>query len=90
MLKGLQMNSLLLKNRPEDASPEEFKKAWDNSGYVFEALWKTITEWMKENETIRKNDFDCPNHYARLAFQAGLNESLERVIGLLPPSAKPN
>lgn len=83
------MNSLLLKNRPEDASPEDFKKAWENGSYVFEALWKTLLEWQRESKTIKKDDFDCPNHYAKLAFQAGMLEAIDRVIDLLPPSAKP-
>lgn len=83
------MNHQLLNNRPKDSSPEEFKKAWDNSSYVFEALWKTLNEYIAENDKVRKDDFSCPNHYAKLAYQAGLIEAYTKVITLLPASAKP-
>jgi len=83
------MNSNLLQNRHSTASKEEFQKAWDNAGFVLEALWKTLVDWQEENNKVRKDDFDCPNHYARLAYQAGYIKALSDVIGLLPDSAKP-
>lgn len=83
------MNSQLLKNRPKDSSAADFEKAWDNSGYVLEALWKTIEQFAKENEKVSKSDFDCPNHYARLAYQAGMNNAYWTIISMLPQSAKP-
>jgi hypothetical protein len=83
------MNKLLLNNRPSDSTPEEFKKAWDNSGYVFEALYKTLESFIAQNEDVKKDDFDCPNHYAKLAYQAGLNQAWKQVLDMLPESAKP-
>jgi hypothetical protein len=83
------MNSNLLRLRPKDSSPEEFKKAWDNSGYVLEALYKLLEEQMATNNKVNKDDFDCPNHYAKLAYQAGYSNALEMVKDLLPASAKP-
>lgn len=83
------MNKLLLDNRPSDSTPEEFKKAWENSGYVMEALYKTLQGFIAQNEEVKKDDFDCPNHYAKLAYQAGLNKAWKQVIDMLPESAKP-
>jgi hypothetical protein len=83
------MNKVLLDNRPQDSSPEEFKKAWDNSGYVLEALWKTLGAFIEQNNEVKKDDFDCPNHYAKLAYQAGLNKAWKQVMDMLPESAKP-
>jgi len=83
------MNKLLLNNRPSDSTPEEFKKAWDNSGYVFEALYKTLESFIAQNEDVKKDDFDCPNHYAKLAYQAGLTQAWKQVLDMLPESAKP-
>lgn len=83
------MNKVLLDNRPQDSSPEEFKKAWDNSGYVLEALWKTLNAFIEQNNEVKKDDFDCPNHYAKLAYQAGLNKAWKQVMDMLPESAKP-
>ena len=83
------MNKTLLNNRPEGASEDEFKKAWDNNSYCLEALWKTLDAWVSENAKVKRDDFDCPNHYARLAYQAGYLEAMQRVIDLFPLSAKP-
>ena len=83
------MNKVLLDNRPQDSSPEEFKKAWDNSGYVLEALWKTLNAFIEQNNEVKKDDFDCPNHYAKLAYQAGLNKAWKQVMDMLPESVKP-
>lgn len=84
------MNKALLNNRPKGATPEEFTKTWENSSYTLEPLWKTMMQWVAENEKVKKEDFDCPNHYAKLAYQAGFNEALKRVVDLLPESANPN
>lgn len=83
------MNKLLLDNRPSDSTPEAFKKTWDNSGYALEALYKTLQSFIAQNEEVKKDDFDCPNHYAKLAYQAGLNKAWKQVIDMLPESAKP-
>lgn len=82
------MNKLLLNNRPEDSSVEEFTKAWNNSSYTLEALYKTILVLKEELNTIKKDDFDCPNHYAKLAYNAGQIKAYDFIVSLLPDSAK--
>ena len=37
---------------------------------------------------IKKDDFDCPNHYAKLSYQMGQTKMIEFVLSLLPDSAK--
>jgi hypothetical protein len=82
------MNSLLCKNRPKDSSAEEFEKAWNNSSYTLEALYKTIKQLQEECKTVRRTDFDCPNHYAKLAFEAGMLAAYDKIVDMLPKSAK--
>lgn len=83
------MNHQLLTNKPSDASNDEYKKAWENASYVIGPIWATIEEWKTANNTITKDDFDCPNHYAKLAYQAGMNRAFDQVLTLFPKSAKP-
>lgn len=83
------MNKLLLNNRPSDSSPEEFTKAWNNATYVMEALYKTLEQFKAENNKVGKDDFDCPNHYAKLAYQAGLCKAYEQILAMLPEGSKP-
>jgi hypothetical protein len=38
--------------------------------------------------SIKKDDFDCPNHYAKLSYQMGQTKMIDFVLSLLPDSAK--
>lgn len=82
------MNTSLSSNRPEDCSKEEFEKIWNSSGYSLSALYKTIHNYIGTLDNVKATDFDCPNHYAKLAFQAGKKAAYEDVLALLPDSAK--
>lgn len=82
------MNSLLVKNRPEYMSKEEFEKSWNNIGYTLQALYTTLYTMKDSLSTVKAEDFDCPNHYAKLAFQAGKQAMLDTIIDMLPESSK--
>lgn len=82
------MNITLVNNRPEGCTKEEFLKMWDNAGYTLEALQKTLEKWKQEASVIKMNDFDCPNHYARLMFEQGQVKAYEAVLALMPESLK--
>ena len=82
------MNKLLLNNKPKDITNEEFVKVWNNSSYVLESLYKTLVDIDKELNNVKKDDFDCPNHYAKLAYNAGQSRMIELVTSLLPKATK--
>jgi hypothetical protein len=82
------MNLKLIKNKPEDISSTEFRKLWDNAGYTLEPLYKVLLELKDEVNSINKEDFDCPNHYAKLAYNMGQTKVIEQIISMLPKSAK--
>jgi hypothetical protein len=82
------MNKLLLKNKPSNTSNEEFEKLWNNSSVSLEALYKTLEDTKAEISSIKKDDFDCPNHYAKLAYNLGQLKMADLVISMLPDSAK--
>ena len=82
------MNKLLLNNKPKDISNEEFIKLWNNSTYVLETLYNTLLVLNKELTTTKKDDFDCPNHYAKLAFNLGQSKIIEQIVTMLPDGVK--
>jgi hypothetical protein len=82
------MNKLLLNNKPKDSTNEEFIKAWNNSGYTLETLYKTLLVLKEDINNIKKDDFDCPNHYAKLAFNLGQMKGYDFIISMLPDTAK--
>jgi len=82
------MNKILLNNKPKDSTNEEFIKAWNNSSYTLEVLYKTLLVLKEEITNIKKDDFDCPNHYAKLAYNLGQVKSFDLIISMLPDSAK--
>jgi hypothetical protein len=82
------MNKLLLNNKPKDISNEEFTKLWNNSTYVLETLYNTLLVLNKELTSTKKDDFDCPNHYAKLAFNLGQSKIIEQIVTMLPDGVK--
>jgi hypothetical protein len=82
------MNKLILNNKPNNTTNEEFTKAWDNSSFVFEALYKTLLHIKKEVDNVKREDFDCPNHYAKLAYNAGQSKIIDTIVSMLPETAK--
>jgi hypothetical protein len=82
------MNKLLLNNKPKDSSNEEFIKLWNNSTYVLETLYNTLLVLNKELTSTKKDDFDCPNHYAKLAFNLGQSKIIEQIVTMLPDGVK--
>jgi hypothetical protein len=82
------MNKLLLNNKPSNTSNEEFVKLWSNSSVSLEALYKTLLQLKEELAVVRKDDFDCPNHYAKLSYNMGQAKMADLIISMLPDSAK--
>jgi len=82
------LNTLLTKHKPDDVSREEFAKVWHNAGYSLRALYGALTELKTTLQVVKAEDFDCPNHYAKLAYQAGMAKAYENVLAMLPESAK--
>jgi hypothetical protein len=82
------LNTLLIKHKPSDVSKEEFEKTWTNCGYSLRALYKAILELKQNSQNIKREDFDCPNHYAKLAYEGGLCNAYDKIVALLPNTAK--
>ena len=82
------MNLKLIKNKPSDTSTEEYKKLWENAGYTLEPLYKVLVDLKEEVNSITKDDFDCPNHYTKLAYNMGQVKVIDYIISILPKSAK--
>lgn len=82
------MKVVLKRNKPADMSDEKFEQAWEASGYLLSSLASTIIGMIEEENKIKAKDFDCPNHYAKLAYQGGKIEALTNILELLPKSSK--
>lgn len=82
------MNALLMKHKPKDISKEEFEKTWENSGYTLRVLYQVLLELKQASSGIKREDFDCPNHYAKLAYEGGLCNAYDKIIAMLPNTAK--
>lgn len=63
-------------------------KAWENSRYLLRPLLAMFEEKLQSFESIKESDFDCPNHYAKVAFKAGKRQELQDLIDLLPKTLK--
>jgi hypothetical protein len=82
------MNSLLMKYKPDDINKEDFEGLWTNAGYTLRALYQVILELKQNSHNIRREDFDCPNHYAKLCYEGGLCNAYDKILAMLPDTAK--
>lgn len=82
------MNTLLLKHKPKDTSNEDFIKTWNNSSYSLNVLYNVLLDIKENLNKFNKEDFDCPNHYAKLAFNNGQIKMIDQIVSMLPDSAK--
>jgi hypothetical protein len=82
------MNSLLLRHLPKDYKKEEFIKQWENSGLLLSPIAGILEEIIKNKSRLKEEDFSSPNHYELLAFRGGEIELAEKILALLPSSAK--
>jgi hypothetical protein len=81
------MRSNLAKNKPEDMTQEEFNKAWDNAGYILEPLALVLKEFISTRRSLNEADFTSGN-VGQLAFKAGEAAMADKILDLLPSSAK--
>jgi hypothetical protein len=79
------MNSLLLKNRPNDITEEKFVEMWNNSGYLLRVLAKTIMDIVPP-ERIKAEEFESPNHYAKMVWAQAQRDFAKKVLDLMPES----
>lgn len=83
------MQALLNRFKPKDSTDAKWAETWDNAGYALEPLYLALEYLKQEIETVNKDDFNCPNHYAKLMWREGQIKAYNTIIGLLPDSAKP-
>jgi hypothetical protein len=81
------MKSNLAKHKPADMTPEEFNRAWDNSGYILEPLALVLKEFISTRRALNEADFASGN-VGSLAFKAGEAAMADKILDLLPSSAK--
>jgi len=74
------MNNLLLKKVKEDK--DKYIQSFNNSSYVFTPIIELLQELVNTCDAVKKEDFDCPNHYAKLAFQAGEKKAYQFLLNL--------
>lgn len=61
------MKAILTKYKPDD----DWDEAWNNASFLKEPLIKAVDQLVKEIDEVKDDDFDVPNHYAKLAYRAG-------------------
>jgi hypothetical protein len=80
-------HSLLTKCKP-DYTPEEFSVVWENNSILLSPLARYIISKEKEMMRCKPDDFNVPNHYAKLAYELGKKEAYEEILSLLPTNIK--
>jgi hypothetical protein len=79
------MNNLLAKHKPVDVeSQEQWEKDWERSSWVLQPFANALKDMLKGLETIKPDDFDCHNHYARLVAQQMKKQTIDQILAMFP------
>ena len=65
-------------------SEKEYQEALNRSKYLLTPIYKFLKERAKGHASVREDDFECPNHYAKLMFRKGKEQEDEALLALLP------
>lgn len=84
------MNNLLAKHRPSDTTQEKWEEHWNNQGYTLQPLAKALIDMKKDLGSVKRDDFDTPNHYAKLVSELAQVEIINRILSMLPDSVEKN
>lgn len=66
-------------------SKEELKKTFGNASIVLEPITAWIKKQIVSKEKVAAADFNTPNHYAKLMYEAGKRDAYNEIIELLSP-----
>ena len=84
------MNALLMKFRPKDGDKQmdsaKWQELWKNSHPQLQPLADVLKSWLAQPPSVRPDDFDCPNHYAKLVAEESRRQTIRDVLGLMPDS----
>lgn len=80
------MKAILMKYKPKDKTKEEFTKAWEAAGSVLQPLADVLIEMRDQKGVIRHDDWETPNHYAKLVAELAEKQMVEFILDLLPDS----
>lgn len=70
--------------RPKDMDKDKWQELWNNSHPQLQPLADLLKEWVAVPDAVRPDDFDCPNHYAKMVAQSAKRQALLDVLNLLP------
>lgn len=62
---------------------EEWSKLWANSSHVLEPLAEALKDMQRSLTKVDPEDFDCPNHYAKMVANGVKHQTLQQVIDML-------
>ena len=77
------MKTILSRHRPNDIDQEKWVEHWNNSKYTLDPLVLAIQDLMKEIDDVKDDDFDSPNHYAKLMYRAGQLKMAQKIVDII-------
>ncbi len=78
------MNTLLMKHRPKDTTPEKWKAEWESAVHLLRPLAALLQERKAGLARVNADDFDTPNHYGKLVWQGARITEIDYLLSLLP------
>ena len=79
------MKGLIAKHKPKDiATIEEWATYWNNQSYTLQPLANVLKEMKSGLGFIKPDDFDTPNHYAKLVAEQCQRQLIDKILDMFP------
>jgi hypothetical protein len=75
-----------MQHKPKDTTPEKFKESWENLGAALQPLADVLLGMRDALNTVKADDFDCPNHYTKLVSEQMQRQLIDKILDLFPKS----
>lgn len=80
------MNSLLSKHKPANLTQQQWEAKWEAAADVLEPFAKMLIELKKNCRTVKGDDFSIPNHYQKLVWDLATEQTLQKLLDMMPKS----
>ena len=80
------MDSLLARHRPKNLSQEKWEEQWEAAGATLQPFADALKDVKRGLGKVKADDFDSPNHYAKLVSELAKAQLIDQLLAMLPSS----
>jgi uncharacterized phage infection (PIP) family protein YhgE len=77
------VKAILAKHKPKETTQEKWVEHWNNAKYTLDPLVAAINDLIADIDEVKDDDFESPNHYAKLMYRAGQLKMAKKIVDII-------